>query len=68
LEAITVEKYIGRVVQINYEDKAGKITKQTTRVREVTEGKIKAFDYDRNAPRVFDADRILAVQPVGRTA
>jgi len=56
------EKYIGRVVMIIYEDKKGNITQRRIRIREVADGRIKAHDLDHKAPRVFDVDRILALQ------
>jgi predicted DNA-binding transcriptional regulator YafY len=68
MEAIILEKYIGRVVKIIYEDKKGKITQRIIRVKEIAVGKIRAYDYDRKAPRVFDADRILSHELVARHA
>ncbi|WP_372663254.1 hypothetical protein [Cohnella sp.] len=62
------EKYIGQVVQIIYQDAKGQITQRTIRVRRIVDGKVLAYDFDKQAPRPFMIDRILALKPVGRTA
>jgi predicted DNA-binding transcriptional regulator YafY len=62
------EKYIGQVVVIIYQDAKGQITKRTIKVRRIVDGKVLAYDFDKRAPRPFRIDRILALQPVGRTA
>jgi len=56
------EKYIGHVVTIIYEDKKGNITQRRIRIRDIAAGKVRAYDFARGAPRVFESERILAVQ------
>lgn len=58
------EKYIGRVVTIIYEDKKGNITQRRIRIKDVNDVQIRAYDLDKLAPRVFDAECILALQVV----
>jgi predicted DNA-binding transcriptional regulator YafY len=60
------EKYLNRVVDIVYQDKKGQFSKRRIRVQSITDGKVRAFDVSKRAPRIFEADRILAIVPVGR--
>jgi predicted DNA-binding transcriptional regulator YafY len=62
------EKYIGHNVMIIYQDAKGHISQRTIRIRRIVDGKVLAYDFDKRAPRPFRIDRILAIQPVGRTA
>lgn len=62
------EKYMGQVVVIIYQDAKGVITKRTIRINRIVEGKVFAYDFNKRAPRPFRIDRILALQPVGRSA
>ncbi|QJD87532.1 hypothetical protein [Cohnella herbarum] len=62
------EKYIGRVVQIIYQDAKGRITQRTVLIQSVESGKIRAYDVLKKQPRMFIDDRVLAVQPVMRHA
>lgn len=57
-------KYIGRIVEIIYQDRAGKLSQRRIRVQDVDDGKVRAIDLVKNAPRVFDVDRILSALPV----
>ena len=59
-----LEKWVGRIVTIIYQDGKGGITQRRIAVRGVADGRVRAFDLDKRAPRMFCADRILAVQPV----
>ncbi|WEK53768.1 MAG: hypothetical protein P0Y55_14460 [Candidatus Cohnella colombiensis] len=61
-----MEKYIGRIVDIIYQDRHGKFTKRQISVHSVRDGRVKGFDTAKQSFRVFDIDRILAVQPVSR--
>jgi predicted DNA-binding transcriptional regulator YafY len=63
-----IEKFVGRNVNIIYQDAKGKITQRTIRVNRIVDGKVFAYDFDKQAPRPFKLDRILAMNPVGRTA
>ncbi|QHT61684.1 hypothetical protein GXP70_18035 [Paenibacillus lycopersici] len=59
------DKHIGQTITIIYLDSAGKITQRRIRVDALAGGKVKAYDWDKRAPRVFVAANILAVG-VGR--
>jgi len=61
---IKIEKYIGRVIEIIYQAKDGQLTQRRISVRSVISGKVRAFDVDKRAPRVFEVDRILSAMPV----
>lgn len=56
-------KYIGRIVIIIYQDRNGQLTQRRIRVQAIADGRVRAYDHNKRAPRVFDADRILAVHP-----
>jgi predicted DNA-binding transcriptional regulator YafY len=59
-----MQKYVGHTVTIIYQDKSGAFSKRRIRVLAVEGGKIKAHCYTAGAPRLFLAERIMAVQPV----
>ena len=66
---VKMEKYTGRSVEIIYRDRLGRLTQRRIRVQAVHAGKVKAYDLEKLAPRLFDANRILALMPVsGRAA
>lgn len=62
------EKYVGQIVQIIYQDAKGALSQRKIHVRKMIDGNVMAIDLDKGTLRVFRIDRILAVQPVGRTA
>jgi predicted DNA-binding transcriptional regulator YafY len=62
------EKYVGWIVQIIYQDAKGAITQRTISVWKVTNENVLAYDFGKHAPRSLKTNRILAIQPVGRTA
>jgi len=62
------EKYVGRVVVIIYQDRAGRLTQRRILIRSVSDGLLRAYDLTRRAPRVFDASRILAAEPAASPA
>lgn len=62
------EKYVGQLVQIIYQDAKGDLSHRKIRVRRMIDGKVMAIDLDKRALRAFKIDRILTVQPIGRTA
>jgi hypothetical protein len=62
------EKYVGKVVLVIYQDGKGVITQRTIRVKSIEGGKVRAYDFDKRQPRVFDVARILAAQLVTRHA
>lgn len=57
------EKYLHRIVTIIYQDRHGQLTQRRIRVQAFDDGRVRAYDLGKRAPRVFDVDRILAVQP-----
>ncbi|GAB2720646.1 hypothetical protein ACFQWB_11665 [Paenibacillus thermoaerophilus] len=57
-------KYVGHAVTIIYVDRKGAITQRSIRVQAVRDGKVKAYDITRGAPRLFAEERILAVRPM----
>jgi predicted DNA-binding transcriptional regulator YafY len=59
-----MDKYIGRVVEIIYLDRSGKVTQRKIEVRSIQGGVVRAYCLQQRAPRVFVIDRILAVAPV----
>jgi predicted DNA-binding transcriptional regulator YafY len=59
-----MEKYAGRRAEMIYQDKNGKLTHRRIHVQSVSRNKVRAFDLNKRAPRVFEVDRILAVVPV----
>ncbi|RAV06530.1 hypothetical protein [Paenibacillus sp. YN15] len=58
-----MEKYVGQTVTIIYQDKSGAFSKRRVRVLAVDGGRIKAYCYSARGPRLFLAERIMAVQP-----
>lgn len=61
-----IEKCVGAIVELIYEDSKGNITKRRIRVREVDRSTVKGFDTAKRAYRTFVLERILASLPVGR--
>ncbi|GAA3404941.1 WYL domain-containing protein [Paenibacillus hodogayensis] len=61
-----MERYVGRTVDLVYIDKQGRITRRTVIVRGIRGETVRAFCCEKRAPRLFAADRILAVFPAGR--
>jgi len=57
-----MHKYVGRDVEIIYLDRSNNITQRRIQIRSVRAGVIEAYCYDRQAPRVFRIENILAVQ------
>lgn len=66
---IMLEHYIGRTVEIIYEDRNGEITQRRIVVRSVRDDVVHATCLTAKAWRPFRLERILSWQPVkGRTA
>jgi hypothetical protein len=63
-----IEKCVGRIVDIIYQDCKGVITKRQISVHGVIGDKVKAFDTSKQAFRSLNVTGILAVQPLGRLA
>lgn len=64
-----LDQYIGRTVEIIYEDRNGAITQRRIIVRIIRDGVLHATCLTAGAWRPFRIERILSWQPVrGRTA
>lgn len=57
-------KYVGRTVEIIYQDRHGKLTQRRIVVRSVQGDRVSAYDIERGSYRVFKVDSILAMLPV----
>ncbi|MNG31847.1 hypothetical protein D3C84_1177250 [compost metagenome] len=62
------EKYVGRVVEVIYEDRTGKFTKRHIEVHAIRKGMVIARCLESNAPRTFRLSGILAVHLVNKNA
>ncbi|MFH5182952.1 hypothetical protein ACHHV8_10140 [Paenibacillus sp. TAB 01] len=63
-----MEKYIGKTIEIIYLGGDGRITQRQIEVKSVVNGTVKARCLQRNAPRVFRIENILAAQQVRKEA
>ncbi|BFH66271.1 hypothetical protein J27TS7_11170 [Paenibacillus dendritiformis] len=64
-----LDQYVGRQVEIIYEDRNGSITQRRIVVRSIRDGVLHATCLTAGAWRPFRIERILSWQPVrGRTA
>ncbi|WP_326081177.1 hypothetical protein [Paenibacillus graminis] len=64
-----MEKLLGQVIEIIYEDKAGNITQRRIEVLGLKGGLLRAACLATGSPRMFRVERILAWQPIkGRRA
>lgn len=61
-------RYVGEMVEIIYLGNDGSMTQRRIAVRSVERGRVTAFCFQRQAPRVFKLENILAVQQVVRHA
>ena len=57
-------KYVGRTVDMIYVDRSGKFTKRRIKINGITDTCIRAYCYSHGAPRTFNIDNVLAMQPV----
>jgi len=55
-------KYIGRTVEIIYQDRHGKLSQRRIVVRSIRNSRIRAYDVNSNSYRVFRIEGILAIQ------
>jgi len=56
-------KYVGRTVEVIYEDNKGDITQRQVHVNRVTSSYVFVFCMAANAPRTLKIDHILAIKP-----
>ncbi|MFC5529311.1 hypothetical protein [Cohnella yongneupensis] len=61
---MSIEKFIGRIIELIYQDSKGNITKRQISVYQVDRGKLRGFDTVKQAYRTFALERILAARPV----
>lgn len=61
-------KFVGQTVQIIYNDRNRNISFRTILVRSVRDGRVNAYCYKANAPRIFSANNIVDVELVNRYA
>lgn len=59
-----MKKYIGRIVEIIYEDRKGNITQRRIEVLGVRNGRVKANCLKSRELRIFNEANILAMKPV----
>lgn len=57
-------KYVGRTVEIIYQDRHGKLTQRWIVVRSVQGDRVSAYDVISGSYRVFKINNILAMLPV----
>lgn len=58
----------GQIIQIIYQDKAGRITQRRIEVKGIRDGRVRATCLATGSPRVFLLQGILAWQPERRHA
>jgi predicted DNA-binding transcriptional regulator YafY len=63
-----IEKYVGCVIEIIYQDKKGQLTKRQIQVHSVQGELVRAFCMTSGAPRMFSEKNILAAFPNNRRA
>ncbi len=61
-------KWIGREVEMIYEDAKGSLSRRLVRVEGLSGKHLKAFDLGKRQPRTFRTDGILALMPAARRA
>lgn len=61
-----LDRYVGRTVEIIYEDRNGAITQRRIVVRSIRDGVLHATCLTAGAWRPFRLERILSWQPVGK--
>lgn len=59
-----INKYVGRRVEVIYQDGEGRITQRIVTVHSVRDGHAKVYDVDKRAYRTLAVDRILAAVPI----
>lgn len=60
---MSLNRYIGKTVEIIYVDQKDKITQRTIRIKTIEGGTVKAYCLQQRGPRAFVAANILAIQP-----
>ncbi|RUS47577.1 hypothetical protein [Cohnella sp. AR92] len=65
---MSIEKFIGRRVEVIYQDGKGELSQRVVTVHSVRDGSARVFDCDKQAFRTLNLDRILAVMPTRRAS
>lgn len=65
---MSIEKLVGRMVVIIYQDLDGQITQRRVRIKSADGVKVIGYDIDKKASRLLAAERILAYRLVNRNA
>lgn len=65
---MSIDRYVGRTVDIVYIDRHGQITKRRIEVKAVHDGKVRAHCFKSKGPRIFAVENILAFELVSRHA
>jgi len=63
-----MQKYIGQIVTIIYQDRDNRFTKRKVKLLGVDGEYVKVYCLERQAPRTLLAESVLAVEPVRRSA
>lgn len=58
-----MEKYIGRTLEIIYQDRKGNLSQRKIRLQSIKNGSVKALCLEKGSPRIFRIDNILAFVP-----
>ncbi|MDG0812349.1 hypothetical protein [Cohnella rhizosphaerae] len=61
---VDIEKYVGKSVEMIYEDSKGRLTQRTVAIFSVRGGKVRVLDWGKRAFRTLSASRILGARPV----
>lgn len=59
-----INKYVGRRVEVIYQDGKGKISQRVVMVQSVADGRALVFDVNKGSVRTLRLDGILAAMPV----
>lgn len=63
---ITLERYLGKTIDLIYVDQNEKLTRRRIRPLSVKDGKVLAYCFLRHSRRIFRLDNILSFLPVER--
>lgn len=63
-----INNYIGQAVQIIYNDRNRNVSFRTIQVWSIRDGRVKAYCYSANAPRIFTIANIIDVELIKQHA
>lgn len=61
---MTIDKYVGRLIEMIYQNGKGELSQRVVKVRSVKNGQVQVFDLGKQEVRTLKLDGILAIQPV----